>query len=183
MTEENKEVETDEEVETTENTNNEEQEDTAYSQSEVDSQISKAVASALEKREAKMQKELESRIEKERNEAAEYAKLTAKEQEEADYKKRLEEIESRERAINDRELLNQIESDLKENELPVAFAQSLLTIQDNEKIKDAVGSIKEEFDNAVNEQVKTRLRQDTPSESTVEVESDPFAKLINKYKK
>src|SRR5699024_5076928 len=138
--------------------------------------------SALEKREAKMQKELEQRIEKERNEAAEYAKLTAKEQEEADYKKRIEQLEKREKELNDRQLLNQIESDLKENSLPVSFAQSLLTMKDNEKIKKAISSIKKEFDNAINEQVKEKLRQDTPGVGVQATEKDPFQTILEKYK-
>lgn len=176
------EVETNEEVETTENTQNEEQENATFTQSEVDSQISKAVESALKKRESKMQEELEKRIEKERNEAAEYAKLTQKEQEEADYKKRKEELEKREQELNNRELKSQVESDLKENNLPLTFADTLISVQDNEKIKGKIADIKTEFDEAVNAQVKEALRQETPTQSTKDLADDPFTAKLAKYK-
>lgn len=171
-----------EEVEMTENQQTNEQENTTYTQSEVDRQISKAVESALSKRESKFQKELEERIEKERQDAAEYAKLTEKERAEADYRKLLEELEAREKEINNRQLLGQIESDLKENELPTSLAETLLTIQDNEKIKSKIVDIKKEIDDAVNAKVKEALRQDTPSQSTNEKELDPFAAKLAKYK-
>ena len=171
-----------EEVEMTENQQTNEQENTTYTQSEVDRQISKAVESALSKRESKLQKELEERIEKERQDAAEYAKLTEKERAEADYQKRLEVLEAREKEINNRQLLGQIESDLKENELPTSLAETLLTIQDNEKIKSKIVDIKKEIDDAVNAKVKEALRQDTPSQSTNEKELDPFAAKLAKYK-
>lgn len=171
-----------EEVEMTENKQINERENTTYTQSEVDRQISKAVESALSKRESKLQKELEERIEKERQDAAEYAKLTEKERAEADYQKRLEELEAREKEINNRQLLGQIESDLKENELPTSLAETLLTIQDNEKIKSKIVDIKKEIDDAVNAKVKEALRQDTPSQSTNEKELDPFAAKLAKYK-
>lgn len=158
-----------EQVEETEDAQ-EEQENITYTQSEVDRQISKAVENALEKNRAKWEKEKQEQIEKERNEAAEYAKLTQKEKEEADYKKRLEELEKRERELNNRQLASQIESDLRENNLPVAFTDSLLAIQDNEKIKEAISDIKKEFVDAINTQVKDALRQDTPKASHTKVE-------------
>lgn len=182
MPEENNTIETNEEVETTENNTNEEQENTTYTQSEVDSKISKAVESALKKREAKMQEELEERIEKERNEAAEYAKLTQKEQEEEDYKKRMQELEKREQEINNRELKAQVESDLKENNLPLTLADTLISVQDNEKIKGKIADIKKDFDDAVNAQVKEALRQETPTQSTKELADDPFTAKLAKYK-
>ena len=182
MEEENKQVETNDDVEITENQKTDEQDNTTFTQAEVDRQISKAVESALSKREAKMKEEMEQRIEQERNEAAEYAKLTQKEQEEAEFNKRLEELEKREQELNNQQLLNQIESDLKENNLPTSFSETLLSLQDNEKIKGKIVEIKEEFDAAVNEQVKEALRQDTPGQSTTEKEVDPFTAKINQYK-
>jgi len=139
-----------------------EDKDTTFTQSEVDSQISKAVDSALKKQQAKLEKEKQAELDKAKAEAAEYAKLTQKEKEEADYNKRVKALEDREQELNNKELLSQIESDLKENELPPSFAQSLLAIQDNEKIKESITDIKKQFDEAVNEAVKGKLRQDTP---------------------
>lgn len=150
------------EDENTENQTNDEQDNTTFTQSEVDSQISKAVDSALKKQQAKLEKEKQAELDKAKAEAANYAKMTQKEKEDAEHQKRVKELEDRERELNNRELLSQIESDLKENELPSAFAESLLSIQDNEKIKESITDIKKQFDEAVNAKVKEALRQDTP---------------------
>ena len=61
-----------------------------------------------------------------------------------------------------RELKADVESDLKEKGLPTSFAQSLIHLEDNEQINDVVNSIKEDFDKAVQEQVKEATRQSTP---------------------
>lgn len=134
-----------------------------FTQSEVDSQISKAVEKALQRKQADFEKQLEEKLAAERKSAEEYAKMTAKEKEEAKYQERLKELEAREKEINSRELLTQIESDLKENELPLSFAKSLLSVGDNEKIKESIAGIKKDFDTAVNEKVKEALRQDVPN--------------------
>ena len=62
-----------------------------------------------------------------------------------------------------RELKSDVESDLKEKGLPTSFAESLIHLEDNEKISDVVKEIKVDFDNAVQEQVKEVTRQSTPS--------------------
>src|SRR5699024_2037277 len=147
-------------VKTTEE--NTEEKYSTLTQSEEDSQISKAVDSALKKQQDKLEKQKQEELDRAKAEATEYAKLTQKEKEEADYNKRMRALEEREQELNNKELLSQIESDLKENELPTSFAQSLLAIQDNEKIKESITDIKKQFDEAVNEAVKGKLRQDTP---------------------
>ena len=58
-----------------------------------------------------------------------------------------------------RELKSDVESDLKEKGLPTSFAESLIHLEDNEKISDVVKEIKVDFDNAVQEQVKEVTRQ------------------------
>lgn|SRR5699024_367463 len=176
------ESEGEENVETTENTQDDEQDNATFTRSDVDREVSKAVESALSKREAKLKEEMEARIEEERNEAAEYAKLTQKEQEEAEYKKRIEELEKREQELNNRQLLNQIESDLKDNSLPIELADTLLSLQDNEKIKTRINDIKSYVDELVNGRVKEALRQETPNASTKDIKHDPFQAKIAKYK-
>ena len=52
---------------------------------------------------------------------------------------------------------------MKEQELPTSFADALIKIEDNEEIKDVIRQIKQDFDNAVQEQVKEATRQSTPS--------------------
>jgi len=158
-----------------------EQKEETYTRSDVDREVSKAVEKAIQNQRAKWEEEKAKEIEQAKNEAEEYAKLTQKEKEEAELNKRLEQLEAREQELNRRELLTNIQNDLKENELPVELADTLITIEDNEKIKERITTIKEFIDKSVNEKVKEALRQDTPSESTGEISNDPFAAKLRKY--
>src|SRR5699024_8689714 len=159
MEEENNTIETktNEEVEITESTQNEEQENTTYSRSDVDREISKAVEKALKNRD----KEVETRIEKERQEAERLAKLTEKEREKEQLTKREQELDKRAKELERKELLSDAESTLREKELPVTFAGVLLG-EDADTTLDNINNFKKSFDEAVNNAVKERLRQDTP---------------------
>ncbi|MEF2293135.1 DUF4355 domain-containing protein [Virgibacillus dokdonensis] len=133
-----------------------------FSKSEVDSAISKAVNNALKKREKKFEQEKQQAIEDAKKDAAEYAKMTEKEKQEVDYQKRMKQLEQRERELNLKQLHSEIATDLKEGGLPIEFAESLIHLEDNEKIKEAITGIKKQFDEAVNAAVKEKLRQETP---------------------
>ena len=143
--------------------NNSGQEQETYTRSEVDSQISKAVETALSKRERKHQQELEDAREEAKKEAERYANLTEKEKKDKEIEKREQALAEKEKEFKLRELKADVESDLKEKGLPTSFAQSLIHLEDNEQINDVVNSIKEDFDKAVQEQVKEATRQSTPS--------------------
>lgn len=143
--------------------NNSDQEQETYTRSEVDSQISKAVETALSKRERKHQQELEKAKDEAKKEAESYAKLTEKEKKEKEYEKREKALQERERQFQLRELKSDVESDLKEKGLPTSFAESLIHLEDAEQINEVVKAIKQDFDNAVQEQVKEATRQSTPS--------------------
>ncbi|WP_049399493.1 capsid assembly scaffolding protein Gp46 family protein, partial [Staphylococcus capitis] len=134
-----------------------------FTQSEVDSQISKAVETALSKRERKHQQELEKAKEEAKKEAESYAKLTEKEKKEKEYEKREKALAEKEKQFKLRELKADVESDLKEKGLPTSFAESLIHLEDAEQINEVVKAIKQDFDNAVQEQVKEATRQSTPS--------------------
>ena len=74
-----------------------------------------------------------------------------------------------------------MENDLKDKGLPTSFAESLIHLEDNEQINEVVNAIKEDFDRAVQEQVKA-TRQSTPSGQQSDVSSnkktsDSFAEL------
>lgn len=133
-----------------------------FTQSEVDRRISKAVDSALAKAQQRYEQEKQQAIEDAKRDAEAYAKMSAKEREDAEFQKRLEEVEKRERLLNEKQLLSEIESDLKENSLPLSFAEPLLKMGENETIKETISAIKKDFDAAVNERVKEELRQETP---------------------
>ena len=162
--------------------NNSVQEQETYTRSEVDSQISKAVETALSKRERRHQQELDKAREEAKKEAESYAKLTEKEKKDKEFEKREQALAEKEKEFKLRELKSDVESDLKEKGLPTSFAQSLIHLEDNEQINDVVNSIKEDFDKAVQEQVKEATRQSTPSGQRSDVSSnkktsDSFAEI------
>lgn len=144
-----------------ENDNDSKQE--TYTKNEVDSAISKAVDSALKKRERKHQQDLEQAREEAKKKAESYAKLTEKEKRDKEIEEREQALAEKEKEFKLRELKSDVESDLKEKGLPTSFAESLIHLEDNEKISDVVKEIKADFDNAVQEQVKEATRQSTPS--------------------
>lgn len=156
---------------------------TTFTQSEVDSRISKAVDSALEKARKKFEDEKKQAIEDAKKDAEDYAKMSAKEREEAEIQKRLKAIEDRERELNEKQLLTEIESDLKEQALPLSFAQPLLRLGENEEIKKAIAGIKKDFDTAVNERVKEELRQDTPGVGSGRKQAHSASSMAEKARK
>ena len=162
--------------------NNSGQEQETYTRSEVDSQISKAVETALSKRDRKHQQELDKAREEAKKEAESYAKLTEKEKKDKEIEKREQALAEKEKEFKLRELKADVESDLKEKGLPTSFAQSLIHLEDNEQINEVVNAIKEDFDRAVQEQVKEATRQSTPSGQRSDVSSnkktsDSFAEI------
>lgn len=174
----------DETGESKENTpeNSDDQKQETYTRSEVDSQISKAVDSALSKRERKHQQELEQAREEAKKEAESYAKLTEKEKKDKEFEKREQALAEKEKEFRLRELKADVDNDLKDKGLPTSFAESLIHLEDNEQINEAVNAIKEDFDRAVQEQVKEATRQSTPSGQQSDVSSnkktsDSFAEI------
>lgn len=131
---------------------------------EVDRRISKAVESALEKQKAKFEKEKQEEIERVQRKTEEYSKLSEREKLEKELEEREERLKQQEREIRLAKLTNDVEIDLKEKNLPVSLAEVLINTEDIDKIKSIVNDIKATFDDAVNESVKERIRQDTPRE-------------------
>ena len=146
-----------------ESVNDDDKKQETYTKNEVDSAISKAVDSALKKRDRKHQQDLEQAREEAKKEAESYAKLTEKEKKEKEYEKREKALAEKEKEFQLRELKSDVESDLKEKGLPTSFAESLIHLEDAEQINEVVKAIKQDFDNAVQEQVKEATRQATPS--------------------
>ena len=146
-----------------ESVNDDDKKQETYTKNEVDSAISKAVDSALKKRDRKHQQDLEQVREEAKKKAESYAKLTEKEKRDKEIEEREQALAKKEKEFKLRELKSDVESDLKEKGLPTSFAESLIHLEDNEKISDVVKEIKADFDNAVQEQVKEATRQSTPS--------------------
>lgn len=152
--ENNEQVEQNEEVQ--------EEQEVSYSQSDVDSQISKAVDKALKNQQAKLEKQKQKEIEDAKAEAEEYAKMSAKEKQEKEFANKLEKFEEEKRAFNKQKLKSQVEDDLKDNGLPADFAGALVNLEDNEEIKERINSLKKSFDEAIENAVNERLKGDTP---------------------
>lgn len=132
-------------------------------QSKLDAEAEKRVAKVLEKKQAEWKATTAKELEKAKADAEEYAKMTEQQKKDAEYQKKLDELSAKEKEINDRELLTSIKTDLQENKLPLAFATSLLSIQDNEKIKESISEIKKVWDAEIAEAKKEGARQDTPN--------------------
>lgn len=151
-------------------------------QSELDSQKHKAVNKALANQEKKFEQRLKEAVENARSEAESYAKLTEKEKKDKEFEKREQALAEKEKEFRLRELKADVENDLKDKGLPTSFAESLIHLEDNEQINEVVNAIKEDFDRAVQEQVKEATRQSTPSGQRSDVSSnkktsDSFAEL------
>ena len=151
-------------------------------QSELDSQKHKAVNKALANQEKKFEQRLKEAVENARSEAESYAKLTEKEKRDKEFEKREKSLAKKEKEFRLRELKADVENDLKDKGLPTSFAESLIHLEDNEQINEVVNAIKEDFDRAVQEQVKEATRQSTPSGQQSDVSSnkktsDSFAEL------
>ncbi|MCO6212097.1 DUF4355 domain-containing protein [Staphylococcus epidermidis] len=151
-------------------------------QSELDSQKHKAVNKALANQEKKFEQRLKEAVENARSEAESYAKLTEKEKKDKEFEKREQALAEKEKEFRLRELKADVENDLKDKGLPTSFAESLIYLEDNEQINEVVNAIKEDFDRAVQEQVKEATRQSTPSGQQSDVSSnkktsDSFAEI------
>jgi len=151
-------------------------------QSELDSQKHKAVNKALANQEKKFEQRLKEAVENARSEAESYAKLTEKEKKDKEFEKREQALAEKEKEFRLRELKADVENDLKDKGLPTSFVESLIHLEDNEQINEVVNAIKEDFDRAVQEQVKEATRQSTPSGQRSDVSSnkktsDSFAEI------
>lgn len=81
----------------------------------------------MEKRLARERKDLEAKIEAERTESAKLAKMTEAERQKALFDKQVKEFENIKAAFEKEKLLNETSKELAQNNLPVEFADYLLT--------------------------------------------------------
>lgn len=135
------------------------------SRSELDSQISKAVAKALENSDKKWQKLLDDSVATARTEAEKYAKMSADEKRKAEQDRERAAFAAEKAAFEKEKLLLAVKGDLQKNSLPLSFADSLVEIADADRIKDAVAEIKKTWDAEIAEAIRGKARQSTPGES------------------
>ncbi|MGX8791733.1 DUF4355 domain-containing protein [Oceanobacillus sp. M60] len=132
-----------------------------FTQSEVDSKISKAVAAFEENQKPKQQDAINQAVKDALAEQQRLSKLSEKERQQEELTQREQELLEREEKIKRSELRSDAVADLQEKKLPSDFADILLG-EDAESTLANIKMFKDAFDNAVNDAVKEKLRQDTP---------------------
>lgn len=176
--EEEEEVKEEQEEETQETKESE-----VVNRSELDSLIGKAVSKALTNNDAKWQTKLDEEVEKAKDEAVEFAKLSEKEKESAKHKKELEAFKQEKAEFQKEKLLVAVKSDLQDVQLPTAFAESLVQLNDAEKIKTAITDIKTIWDEKIQEAIKAKVRQAAPKDSVstkFEADANNIAEMARK---
>ena len=139
-----------------------EDKDKTFTQSDLDSAISKAVASHSKKKDAEFQKLLDKAINEGIAKGKSYAELTDEQKKEADLAAREKAIQDKESELLTRERLTAITTDLAEAKLPKTFAKLLVLESDDKEVKTMIADFKKEYEEAINLGIKESLRQDTP---------------------
>lgn len=119
------------------------------------------IAKMISAEKDKWQKEHEADVEEAKNEAAKLAKMSAKEREDAENKKRLDDIAKREANLNRRELEVATKTELVNSDLPESFLDVVIG-KDAESTKENIKKVKELFDKEVQAEVTNRLKTDLP---------------------
>lgn len=119
------------------------------------------IAKMISAEKDKWQKEHEADVEEAKNEAAKLARMSAKEREEAENKKKLDDIAKREANLNRRELEVATKTELVNSDLPESFLDVVIG-KDAESTKENIKKVKELFDKEVQAEVTNRLKTDLP---------------------
>ncbi len=127
-------------------------------------EFDKRVRDAVNKAVSDARKTWKSLTDDKVSEAEKLAKMTKEEKAEYLRQKEREEFEAEKAAFEKEKLLVEVKKELQEQTLPVAFAESLVSIADAEKIKDAISEIKKTWDAEISEAIKAKARQRTPTE-------------------
>lgn len=131
----------------------------------IEAEADRKLTKSLEKKKVEWEQEKKKIEADAKKTAEEYAKLTAKEKEDTDYQKRIESLDKREQELNNKQLLSEVEADVKKSGFPASFAKALISIQDNQEIKTVISDLKKEWDEQQKEAVKESLRQEPPENS------------------
>ena len=145
----------------------EEKSEKTFTQSDLDSAISKAVDSYSKRKEKEfedlMKKAVQEGVAKEKT----YSQLTEEQKKEKDLEEKLKKLTEKENELNRRERYSGIVTDLQTNGLPLKLADYLVDGKP-EQVKQDILDLKKLFDDAVNEKVnetiKGTLRQGDPKE-------------------
>lgn len=136
------------------------------SQSELDSLIGKAVNKALENNNKKHNDNIQRLIDEAVNKDREYSKLSAEEKAKKQFEEQLKSLDEREAEFNHKQLVMQVKEDLISKNLPPELAETFANSGNSEDALKAVTDFEKIFRKAVNEEVKSIVRQNTPNQST-----------------
>lgn len=98
------------------------------------------------------------------SEAEKLAKMTQEEKDEYLRQKERREFEKEKADFEKEKLLVEVKKELQTQSLPMEFADSLVSIGDAGKIKNAITGIKKAWDAQITEAIKAKARQNTPQE-------------------
>ena len=129
-------------------------------QSEFDKRVQAAADAAV----IRAREEWESAADDRVSEAEKLAKMTKEEREKYLQQKERREFEAERAAFEREKLLVEVRKELQEQTLPLVFADSLVTVSDAKKIKEAIAEIKKAWDAGITEAIKAKARQTTPPE-------------------
>lgn len=129
-------------------------------QAEFDKRVQAAVDAAVERAREAWEAATDDKV----SEAEKLAKMTKEEREKYLQQKERRAFEAEKAAFEREKLLVEVRKELQEQTLPLVFAESLVTIADAKKIKDAIADIKKAWDAEIAEAVKAKARQSTPQE-------------------
>lgn len=115
----------------------------------------------IEKRLAREKKDFAAQIEKEREESAELAKMSESERQKAIFEKQKQEFEDMKAAFEKEKLLNETSKQLAQNNLPVEFAEYLIT-KDAESTFNNINTFKEKWNTALESALNERMKGKSP---------------------
>lgn len=120
----------------------------------------------IEKRLAREKKDLEAKIEREREESAKLAKMSESEKQKAMLEKQMKEFEEMKAAFEKEKLLNETSKQLAQNNLPVEFAEYLIT-KDAESTFNNINIFKDKWNAALENALDERMRGKSPAAAPI----------------
>lgn len=140
-------------------------------QSETDKRVTQALKTAQEKWEA----DFTAKLEAEKKEAERLAKLSADEKQKELLEKTRKDIESREKALRQKELKLDTIDLLSEKKLPVKFADFVMG-EDAESTMERIKAFEEQWQSALEAAVNEKLKGSTPTAGGKAKEKNPWSK-------
>lgn len=133
-------------------------------QKKIDAETDRKLSKVLEKKQKEWEDKQQAAIQKALEEKERLSKLSEKERKDEELSTREKELADRLAEISRKELKADAVTDLTEKGLNTKFADFLLA-EDAEKTLANINTFKEIFDEALNQAVKEKLRQDSPKDN------------------